>query len=111
MISLSLLSIIQNLLFSLFTLALSNERAGIFYLENNLDESPSSFFIKALALYGQWKAEAKVRHIQSTYSDYVSSDVELSNVDNTLSSKIIEVKNGDGRDGSKMSGAFRTLAL
>lgn len=73
--------------------ALANERAGIFCIESNSSDSPSSYFTEALKIYGKWEAEAKVRHIISLYTNYISQNLEVMNTDTVPSLNKIKVKN------------------
>ena len=76
--------------------ALSNERAGIFCIESNSScnssENPSPFLSKALELYAKWEADAKVRHINSLYSAYISQNPNTSEGDAQVLLNNLEVR-------------------
>ena len=73
--------------------ALSNERAGIYFIDSNSSEDPTPFFTKALELYAKWEADAKVRHINSLYSSYISQNSIVSEVDAEVLLTKIDVRN------------------
>ena len=82
--------------------ALANERAGMFCIETNELKRVCNFFTEALKLYGEWGAQAKVRHVKSLYSSYIKS------VDDEVFLKTFEV---DDDIGSEIANILDTITL
>jgi predicted ATPase len=51
--------------------ALANERAGVYFLEQNDEEWASTYLTRAWELYASWGARAKVRQMEEKFGDLV----------------------------------------